>query len=135
MILETAQILSTAVRTMGIDNPKLYKATHKNHPSSVWARANRSNFAWCLKLGYGLCAEYFVRYGKCHKSMAVLDEVAKYVENCPSGEFYDPPQCMPDECKDLDTVIAYKKYYCMKKQDFATWKTIVPNWFNDGVNK
>ena len=39
MILETAQILCTAHHCiMGEDADVPYKSTHKNHPSTVWAR-------------------------------------------------------------------------------------------------
>ena len=41
MILETAQLLSTAHRELDgdelADQRGLYKSTHRNHPSAVWA--------------------------------------------------------------------------------------------------
>ena len=44
MILESAQILSTAHRVLDgdehADNVGMYKMTHKNHPSTIWVRAN-----------------------------------------------------------------------------------------------
>ena len=40
MILETAQLLSTAHHLTGSPLAcKLYKMTHKNHPSAVWVRS------------------------------------------------------------------------------------------------
>ncbi len=36
MILESAQLLSTAVRLSGIDAG--YKAAYKNHPCAIWTR-------------------------------------------------------------------------------------------------
>ena len=45
--------------------------------------------------------------------------------------FTDPPQCMPEECKGDDTVLAYQKYYIVEKSDFARWKSrAIPEWFN-----
>ena len=42
MVLEYAQLLSTAHRVLDgdewADKAQLYKATHKNHPSAIWAR-------------------------------------------------------------------------------------------------
>ena len=42
MILETGQLLSTAWRMIDgdefADSRGMYKCTHKNHPSAVWAR-------------------------------------------------------------------------------------------------
>ena len=45
MIVEYAQLLSTAHHVCD-GEPKIhcYKATHKNHPSAVWARANKHNY-------------------------------------------------------------------------------------------
>ena len=43
--------------------------------------------------------------------------------------FNPPPQCMPDECKQEDTVDAYRDFYMTHKREFATWKTRTPLWF------
>lgn len=49
LLLESGQMLSTA---MNIINPhhgkKVYRSTHPNHPSNVWARQSRANFEWLL---------------------------------------------------------------------------------------
>ena len=56
MILETAQLLSTAHHEIdGEPSIECYKATHKNHPSAVWARENRSNYIWLWNLLNSLC--------------------------------------------------------------------------------
>ena len=45
--------------------------------------------------------------------------------------FTDPPQCMPDEYKDDDTVIAYRNFYNGSKSKFAKWQySITPHWFH-----
>lgn len=44
--------------------------------------------------------------------------------------FTQPPQCMPDEYKHPNSVIAYRKYYAGEKAHFAKWKNgNVPAWF------
>ena len=49
MILESAQMLSTAVRMLDPDtNLSVYKLAYINHPCSKWARASRDNFKWLL---------------------------------------------------------------------------------------
>jgi hypothetical protein len=62
MVLETAQLLSTAHRELDgdelSDRRGLYKSTHRNHPSAVWARANRENYDWLVGLFKGLLEEY-----------------------------------------------------------------------------
>lgn len=81
MILETAQLLSTAVRYIGVDVG--YKSTHVNHPCAIWVRASRHNYAWAVAHGQALAAEYTKRYGKIHKSGAVITQLAKYTNLFP----------------------------------------------------
>ena len=58
------------------------------------------------------------------------------------GGLYNPPkniakgkctpfaQAMPDQYKDSNAVIAYRKYYINEKKRFAKWKnSAVPKWF------
>jgi len=41
MVLETAQLLSTAIRILDPETTlPIYKMTHKNHPVSVWVRSS-----------------------------------------------------------------------------------------------
>ena len=41
------------------------------------------------------------------------------------------PQCMPDEYKCDDPVLAYRKYYVNDKKDIAKWERSrpIPNWY------
>ena len=54
MILESAQLLSTAHRLLDgnklADERGLYKATHINHPSSIWVRKSSENYYWLWNL-------------------------------------------------------------------------------------
>ena len=118
MPLETAQLLSTAHVELDL-NQVAYRATHKNHPSAVWARSNRSNYKWLFEHFRALCFEYQDRYGKVHKSFQDhIDALKIYPENLPDGIFQDPPQCMPDECKRDCAVLAYRVYYKHKADDW-----------------
>lgn len=65
MVLESAQLLSTAINEGGGKAP--YKSTHINHPCSVWTRTSRDNYLWLLRHFVALCAEYEMRYNKQHK--------------------------------------------------------------------
>jgi Pyrimidine dimer DNA glycosylase len=121
MCLETAQILSTVC-----GGP--YKPTHAKHPCTLWAAANRTNFNWLVRHGLALCAEYTARYGKRHKCQAVIESIAPPAW-LPIG-VSDFVQCMPDEFKDKDPVVAYRKYY-HSKAAFATWKTSPPYWWQN----
>jgi hypothetical protein len=72
MILETAQLLSTAIHQYDPDNPALYKPTHTNHPCAVWVREDKRNFQWTIRHFAYLSEEYTARFGKTHASMTRL---------------------------------------------------------------
>jgi len=134
MILETAQLLSTAHRVLDgddyADRAGLYKVTHINHPSAVWVRQSEANYYWTLHLLWYLCAEYSKRYHKVHKTVRLIDALAVVPDNIPDGDFTEPPQCMPDEYKNDCAVTAYRTYYKNDKAGFAVWKyTQAPTWW------
>ena len=119
MILETAQLLSTAHFELDGESPA-YKPTHKNHPSAVWVRQSSGNYLWLHAHLLALGEEYTKRYGKVHKTIAEHAEtLARLPANIPQGEFFEPPQCMYDECKRDDTVLAYQLYYNAKADEWA----------------
>lgn len=128
MILESAQILSTINRQNGLDEG--YKATHKHHPMTLWAGESLENWRWLRKLGISLCDEYTYRYGKIHKTRAVIENLSE--PNIKNIGFTTPPQCVPDEhkCEVEEYVNAYRKYYMKDKIHIAKWtKRPVPEWF------
>lgn len=79
MIVESCQLLSTACKVDGaiIDSyenaripwgNRLYKVTHANHPSAVWARESKHNFVWLTLHLSELLREYHRRFpGRRHK--------------------------------------------------------------------
>lgn len=143
MILETAQLLSTAHRLLDgddyADSTELYKATHKNHPSAVWVRSSDLAYQWTLIHFDALLQEYTRRYGKTHKSYRLFRALQQLPTNISrtgrvpgtvtytdrhghrNPEWVDPPQCMPDEYKSDDTVQAYRAYYRGDKAYMAKW--------------
>ena len=108
MILETAQLLSTAHRVLdGVETVEqkyvdgslparwrnvkrwklsdnrenlLYSATHINHPSAEWVRQSVANYMWLSNLLVELCKEYTYRYGKVHK--CERDGLVKLLHDC-----------------------------------------------------
>ena len=57
MILETAQLLSTAHHEL--DGASVaYKPTHKNHPSAVWVRSSSDHYRWTVAHLEALGSEY-----------------------------------------------------------------------------
>jgi len=152
MILEYAQLLSTAHRVLDGKHTKvlsnsgkryvsnwimddssdavLYKVAHVSHPSNIWTRASGHHYIWLWRLWHELCLEYTERYGKNHISWKKLRTYLSILpQNIKDAGFQPPPQCMPDECKKDDTIQAYRDFYMAHKREFATWKTQVPSWF------
>ena len=140
MPLETAQMLCTAHRVCDgddyADETDMYKMVHKNHPSTIWTRSSVQNYIWLWRHMTALMREYTHRYGKIHATEKLKECLARTPTNIPyGGKFTDPPQCMPEECKGEDTVLAYQKYYIVEKSGFARWtKRPVPEWFNGGTS-
>lgn len=132
MPLECAQMLSTAVILNG--GTSKYRISHKNHPSSKWVRDTRANFLWLFGLAICLCEEHRYRYYKkeYHKSRDVIIECYNQVELIPEGDFYEPPQCMPDEYKMPNAVDGYRKYYMNDKKHIAAWRDRpTPYWWQE----
>lgn len=129
MILETAQLLCTAHTVLDrVAMP--YKPTHVNHPCAVWARSSSLNYDWLWMLGYELCREYTRRYQRTHACEVVIrracSEPPRYLR---AGCQLPFPQCMPDEYKSDDAVLAYRAYYRGEKSYFARWRhSPEPEW-------
>lgn len=129
MIIEYAQLLSTAHRVLD-NNYDVYKIAHLNHPSTIWTRTNKSNYKWLSMLWVYLCREYTYRYGKTHLTeKKLIQHLTKTPKNISEGDFFDPPQCMPEDVKSDSTIKAYQDYYKKYKQYFAKWKKRpIPNF-------
>ena len=128
MILESVQILCTALNKRGFPTP--YKSTHIKHPCVLWVEESFENFLWLQSLALALNDEYKFRYGKDsdHKSIQVLDEISLYsFEDKGLTEF---AQAMPDKFKvPGDAITAYRQFYSGEKLAFAKWtKRDIPEW-------
>lgn len=152
MILETAQLLSTAHRVLDGQTVtsyvtgrkktsyilpderenQLYKATHINHPSAAWCRSGLYQYCWTYALLVYLLKEYTHRYGKHHKCEFLLVPLKKAPENIDfQAPWTEPTPAMPDDCKVAgDSVASYKNYYIQHKNRMAVWsKRSAPEWY------
>jgi hypothetical protein len=153
MILETAQLLSTAHRILDgteyIEKSKtgrnvrrwrlpdaretvLYSATHINHPSAVWCRATNNNYNWLFCHFGGLLHEYTYRYGRIHKCEDMVVALMQPPFNIDVGYLTPVTPAMPDEYKvPHNSVASYRNYYRGAKQRMHKWtKREVPEWIN-----
>ena len=128
MVLESAQMLSTVAHQKGLEAP--YRMTHRNHPCTVWAGSSEGNWLWLVEHALAMCAEYTHRYGRTHKSQAVIEWCRDNKPDFSSSEATAFAQAMPDRYKDKCPVAAYRSYYHGEKSAFAKWsRRSTPKWF------
>lgn len=135
MILESAQLLSTAHRVLdgtpttqysksgarllrySHPNDLLYKSTHINHPSAIWVRTSTPNYEWLYNHFCALCDEYTSRYGKVHATDTRLrDVLATPPTTLTCTKHTLMPCAMPDEYINAgNPVLSYRYYYIKEK--------------------
>ena len=152
MILETAQLLSTAHRILdGVEyvgesksgrkakrwslgdarDYTLYSATHINHPSAVWARSSVENYNWLVDHLFALGDEYTYRYNKKH---VTIEKLGYMIQSPPyklkEWDMTPMPSCMDDEYKvSSDPIQNYRNYYKYGKAALHKWtKRSAPSW-------
>ena len=157
MILETAQLLSTAHRVIdgeeyvgqsqsgrkakrwrlsGNVDAIMYAATHINHPSAVWVRENSANYNWLYDHLLALGREYTHRYGRTHLTIDKLGDILKDApENIEqSNVMTKMPSCMDKQyIVDVDPIINYRNYYNYGKTDLLRWSNRPPPQWIDGT--
>ena len=149
MILEYAQLLSTAHRIIDgqlvgkrwvLPEPQestLYKATHANHPSAIWARSGVRQYNWLYDLFTACLDEYTFRYGKVHATDRLRQPLFNAPINMPMTEWTDPTPAMPDEYKVAgNSIQSYQNYYIGSKREMSRWTNReMPLWFEQEIYK
>jgi len=155
MILESAQLLSTAHRVLdGKMNIGLsasgrkakrwtlpderenimYAATHMNHPSAIWCRESIENYNWLVEHFFALCDEYTYRYGKVHKCFAMGYYLQSPPKNLQKYDWTPMPSCMAEDyIISKDPLTNYRNYYILGKSNLHKWsKRQIPDWVING---
>lgn len=146
MILEYAQLMCTAHHLLdggNVVSRDLYKITHQNHPSAIWARQSYENYSYLYLLFNELCSMYTKATGKTHATYALLGRILyNHPKNIDMKKaFMFPPSCMKDEFKihqqptsSAQTIENYKNYYLVDKVRFAKfgkYNNPTPKWWKD----
>lgn len=155
MILESAQLLSTAHRVLDGNEvielsatgrkvkrfklndarePILYSATHINHPSAIWARSSVENYNWLVDHMFALMSEYTYRYGKQHKCFGELSYMLQSPpKNLKEYDMTTMPSAMADEyIISEDPIVNYRNYYAHGKTHLHKWTNRdKPEWMNN----
>jgi len=157
MILESAQMLSTAHRILDGDEerapsvsgktmsrywrlddyrePILYRAVHMKHPCTIWTMESQLNYLWHYQLFEELCDEFTYRYDKVHSTDKKLRTILKTLpNNIPFTKKKTPFRLAMGsnpECMHDDPVKSYREFYKTKQERFSmTWKKRpTPAWF------
>jgi len=120
MIVESAQMLSTAHQIINGPNPKVYKVAYKNHPCTIWVRQSKSNYSWLYQLFENLLKEYTRRFNKHHKCEQLLQPLS-VVPNIAKSELTSFALAMPEQYKSTNAVRSYREYYVNEKQHLFFW--------------
>jgi len=133
MILETAQILSQAVRDVckieyGYHVPK----SELKNPCIKWVKESQENFLWLCNLGDALLNEYSYRYDNSHASEHIIKDVRVWHNRFPLVPMTTRPQLMPSEFQDPDPITAYRHYYMGAKTGLLQYtRRTPPQWMQD----
>jgi len=138
--LELGQMISTVYHVLDykyLPNFIFQKASYVNHPCNIWIRKTLSNFEYACKLGLALYNEYQYRYNKPEK-MQRVKKIFKYGLNFSPAiekqlDILTPfAQAISEDCKQEDTVKAYRDYYIKHKSHLFTWtKRPIPYWVKE----
>jgi len=75
MLLESCQLLSTALNSWADTKVAPYKSTHSRHPCAIYTAANKYNWSFVFNLALEYHREYVIRFNKGHACGKVLFEL------------------------------------------------------------
>ena len=122
MVLETAQMLSTAARAQGHDVG--YKSAYPKHPMTLWVNQSADNFRWAWLHGMSLAKEYTNRYDKIHKLQEPKNvNLPKVVVNSKKELIYISRSLVPGSKKTIKNKNYYKQVciYAFNKKELSSF--------------
>jgi len=130
MILESCQMLCTAINELSGDHVAPYRSTHKHHPSTKWVMASSANFEALVEHTEAMLQEYTERFNKVHKCASVLVKcIDLYDPNLfPQSKPTKLPLAMPYEFHSDDIIESYRKFYASKPR-IRYPENKIPSWF------
>lgn len=117
LILESAQMLSTAIHFHKDGIEGIYKSSYIHHPVTKWVHKTRANYNWTLQYMKSLWVEKQYRFPRgSHKSallIPIFEECNKYI---PEGELTPFQNSAKNEKLGLDFTYmpvhkAYREYF------------------------
>lgn len=136
MVLETAQLLSSACIMLKIDTQGVYKNTHYNHPCAVFARKSFPNFKWLVEHGLALSQEFERRFCKVHASEEIImlcyRSMCDAVEGKGLTSGWDGPLDFSFNCSGFNTGDLFEDYRLCMRRKWDT-DTVQPTWYCRGA--
>jgi hypothetical protein len=135
MILESAQVLCSALHINGLSFDWMYKPTHLKHGCVLWAAESWENWSYLTGLLLALRDEKIFRTGKDHKSGILIANIPPFdieqiyttLSHKPRSNFY---LAMPDKYQVSCPVTSYRNYFMGEKQHLAQWsQRPIPHWY------
>jgi hypothetical protein len=137
MILESMQILCSALHLNGLSFSWMYKPTHLKHGCVLWAAESWDNWHYLYDLMMALHDEKVLRTGKSHKSAELLravpvNDLKQILNTIPRRGPTPPYLAMPEKYRSDDIVSSYRRYFASEKQHIAKWTgRPVPQWYTE----
>lgn len=144
---ETAQLLCSALRLHGCDDPRLMRLAHPHHPVTKWVASRYTRWLWTYEHFVSLGLEKIIRYpnNKAHKNwvelLGILPELASktyYEDYFPSGPLESFCNAAQRKEFNLDFTsipnvpAAYRQYLCCRwaqdKRQPQWTNRKPPNW-------
>lgn len=131
MILESAQLVSAGLLTLGWKIPHLYKPTHQRHPCVIWAGQSNHNIMYIVELATELELIRKETGRPQHDSMELIKLVRMVFEDdAPDARWHKHtklPLCIPEDIidKKKNHFQNYQAYYNFKNKSWnngMTWK-------------
>ena len=132
MILESCQMLCTAINMQHDEQVTPYRNAHPRHPSTLWVCESAANFELLVEHTLAMLDEYTERFGKIHKCAGVLEQVLDIYDpsRFPKQDETQLPLCMPPEFKTNNIVESYRRFYASKpRMRYPEMK--IPVWFRE----
>lgn len=134
MVLETAQLLSTACHVLLLDTDLdgIYKETHTNHPCAKFARHSYANFTWLTEHGYHLAQEFKHRFSYEHASLEAIRLCYSFIVRGPCNDpsFYRNDLDFNFNCSGYDTGDLTEDYKLCMSDKWVNDEN--PRWTNRG---
>lgn len=128
MILESAQMASTALHGFGLCSSWLYKPSYQNHPCTLWVSTNNHNLKWLIELAAEL--EVIRQELDCpyHSSSEIIkfarDWLIEEFPQATSTMAESPALAMPIHIKMRQDINPYQKYQEYYRHKNTLWTAI-----------